>query len=317
MQSLKNIIKEKAFELGFCKVGIAPITRLDAESLQLQEWLSRGYHASMSWMERGFEKRIDPTLILPEAKSMLCVAMNYYTPVQHSSNIESGKISRYAWGDDYHEIIQKRLETLLEFIKQQKPETVGKVYVDTGPVMDKVWAQRAGIGWEGKHTNVISQEYGSWLFLGEIILNIEFEYDFPTTDHCGDCTLCIEACPTDAIVEPYVVDANKCISYLTIEHRSEIAKELGEKFDKWIYGCDICQDVCPWNHKFGQETEMQEFSPREFNQAPLLEELASITQEEFSKRFHRSPVKRTKVQGLRRNAQVILDTMKQKEKENT
>jgi epoxyqueuosine reductase len=247
---------------------------------------------------------------------MLCVAMNYYTDVQHLSNSETGKISRYAWGDDYHEILQGRLESLLEFIKQQNPEAIGKVYVDTGPVMDKVWAQRAGIGWEGKHTNVISQEFGSWLFLGEIILNIELDYDVPATDHCGDCTLCIEACPTDAIVEPYIVDSNKCISYLTIEHRGEIAKELGEMFDRWIYGCDICQDVCPWNHKFGQETEVKEFTPREFNKAPLLEEVASITQEEFSKLFRHSPIKRTKVTGLRRNAQVILDTKKQKEKEN-
>ncbi len=315
MQFLTNIIKQKALELGFCKVGIAPIENLGIESERLKEWLNRGYHASMSWMERGFEKRVDPTLILPDAKSMLCVAMNYYTDVQHSSNIETGKISRYAWGDDYHEILQTRLELLLEFIKQQKPETAGKVYVDTGPVMDKVWAQRAGIGWEGKHTNVISQEFGSWLFLGEIILNIELESDFPATDHCGDCTLCIEACPTDAIAEPYVVDSNKCISYLTIEHRSEIAVELGEKLDRWIYGCDICQDVCPWNHKFSTETEMKEFFPRECNVAPDLYELTTITQEDFSNRFKNSPIKRTKVSGLRRNSKLILETQHQIERE--
>ncbi|TAK50784.1 MAG: tRNA epoxyqueuosine(34) reductase QueG, partial [Bacteroidetes bacterium] len=173
-----------------------------------------------------------------------------------------------------------------------------------------VWAQHAGIGWEGKHTNVITQEFGSWVFLGEIILSLELEFDFPATDHCGDCTLCIEACPTDAIVEEYVVDSTKCISYVTIEHRGEVAGELGEKFDNWIYGCDICQDVCPWNHKFSQPTDMNEFEPREFNKAPLLSEIVEMTQEEFSKKFKASPIKRTKVSGLRRNAEVILKNPK-------
>jgi epoxyqueuosine reductase len=224
----------------------------------------------------------------------------------HTEAEGTGKISRYAWGDDYHDIVEKRLAILLEFILKQSPGARGKVYVDTGPVMDKVWAQRAGIGWIGKHTNVISLEYGSWIFLGEIILDIELEYDAPATDHCGTCSLCIEACPTGAIVEPYVVDANKCISYLTIEHRGDIAQELGSKFGHWLYGCDICQDVCPWNRKFARETEVKRFFPRKYNITPKLNAIAAMTQEEFSKKFSKSPVKRTKLAGLKRNAQVLL-----------
>lgn len=310
METLTNQIKSKALELGFCKVGITRAERLTEEAIHLDEWLNRGFHGTMGWMAKNVEKRVDPRVVLPGAKSVISVAMNYYTPFQHSSDKKTGKISRYAWGDDYHEILQTRLEQLLQFIKSIAPEADGRYYVDTGPVMDKVWAQHAGIGWEGKHTNVITQEFGSWVFLGEIILSLELEFDFPATDHCGDCTLCIEACPTDAIVEEYVVDSTKCISYVTIEHRGEVAGELGEKFDNWIYGCDICQDVCPWNHKFSQPTDMNEFEPREFNKAPLLSEIVEMTQEEFSKKFKASPIKRTKVSGLRRNAEVILKNPK-------
>ena len=315
IHQLSTLIKQKGLELGFCQVGIARAERLTDEASRLEEWLSRGYHASMAWMKKNIEKRIDPREVLPDAKSIISVAMNYYTPYQHSEESDTGKISRYAWGDDYHDILQTRLEKLLDFIKQKEKIAQGKVYVDTGPVMDKVWAQRAGIGWEGKHTNVISQEFGSWIFLGEIILNLELEYDSPATDHCGDCTLCIEACPTDAIAEPYVVDSNKCISYLTIEHRGEIAKELGEKFDRWLYGCDICQDVCPWNQKFATPTMLKEFELREIAKAPKLETIAEISQEEFSKEFKKSPIKRTKASGLKRNALLILQTTKRTEKE--
>jgi epoxyqueuosine reductase len=191
-------------------------------------------------------------------------------------------------------------------VKSKEPSAQGEVYVDTGPVMDKAWAQRAGIGWEGKHTNVITQEYGSWIFLGEVILNIQLEYDVPATDHCGSCTLCLDACPTDAIVEPYVLDSNRCISYLTIEYHGEISSELGSKFNGWIFGCDICQDVCPWNERFSTPTSSAAFAPRKDNIAPSLHSVVEMTQAEFNERFKGSAMKRTKLSGLSRNARVAL-----------
>ncbi len=299
-------IKAKALELGFTKVGIAKAEALDEEAAHLQEWLNRGYQASMEWMTRNSGKRTDPRLIVPDARSVICVALNYYTPFLHADTPEAGKISRYAWGDDYHDIVGKKLRHLWEWLKQEFPGIDGRYYVDTGPVMDKVWAQRAGIGWIAKHTNVITQEFGSWVFLGELITTLELEYDSPATDHCGTCTLCIEACPTDAITEAYVVDSNKCISYLTIEHRGEIAEELGKKFDQWVYGCDICQDVCPWNHKFSTETAESGFQPREGNLQPELEPWRDMSQEEFSKMFKGSPIKRTKLAGIKRNVETVL-----------
>jgi epoxyqueuosine reductase len=301
MNNLSKSIKQRALELGFTKVGIAMAEPLHEEGNHLREWLKHGYQGTMDWVGRNADKRIDPSLVLPGVKSVVAVAMNYYVDVPHSSGKQIGKVSRYAWGDDYHEILQARLKELLNFILEREPNANGKVYVDTGPVMEKAWAQRAGIGWLGKHTNIISQEDGSWLFLGEILLDIELEYDSPATDHCGTCTLCIEACPTDAITEPYVVDSNKCISYLTIEHRGEIAKELAEKFDNWIYGCDICQDVCPWNEKYSRETTVVGFQPRGDAASPDLRRWAKMSETEFSKKFTKSAIKRTKHKGLMRN----------------
>jgi len=303
-------IKQEAHRLGFEKVGIAPAEKLEAEALHLKKWIADGYHGTMGWMEENIDKRIDPKSILPLAQSIISVAMNYYTDTQHSEDPNTGKISRYAWGTDYHDVLTERLQSLLQFIKDRQPGAEGKVYVDTGPMMDKVWAQRAGIGWQGKHSNLITHDYGSWVFLGEIILNLKLEYDVPDTDHCGSCTLCIEACPTQAITEPYVVDANRCISYLTIEHRGEIARELGEKFDRWIYGCDICQDVCPWNQNDAHPTEKEEFQPRQINIAPKLTDIAAMTQNEFSRQFRKSPMKRTKHSGLIRNASIALSNRK-------
>jgi epoxyqueuosine reductase len=312
MDSLTSRVKQTARSLGFVKIGIAPVSKLEKEGLRLTEWLNRHYHGTMSWMERNLEKRVDPKLVLPDAKSIISVAMNYYTPYNHSSNPKIGKISRYAWGDDYHDILGERLERLLDFITSEVPDVRGRVYVDTGPVMEKVWAEKAGIGWIGKHTNVITQEVGSWVFLGELILDLDLEYDTPATDHCGSCDLCIQACPTDAITEPYILDSNKCISYLTIEHRGEIATELGEKFDRWIYGCDICQDVCPWNHKFSTATEIAGFSPREINQDPTLQSLSEMPAGEFSRNYKNSPVKRTKHSGLKRNVEAVLSSQSEK-----
>lgn len=305
-QQLTRQVKQFAYDIGFSKIGIARADHLDEESERLREWLARGYHGTMKWMETKSEKRADPRNILANARSVISVALNYYTPDQHSGEQSTGKISRYAWGDDYHDILTKRLRELLEYIKTIETKAEGKVYVDTGPVMDKVWAQRAGIGWEGKHTNVITQEYGSWVFLGEIILNLVLEYDESATDHCGSCTLCIEACPTAAIVEPYVLDSNRCISYLTIEHRGDVPEELAINFDQWIYGCDICQDVCPWNHKFSTDSVMKEFQPRNGNINPALNDIIGLTEEQFRERYRKSPMKRTKLAGLRRNAQLVM-----------
>jgi epoxyqueuosine reductase len=307
--SLTYHIKSKAYELGFSGIGIARAELLNEEENHLREWLARGYHASMHWLERDVEKRIDVTKVLPNAKSVICVALNYFTSSQHSNTPALGKISRYAWGDDYHFVMTTRLEKLYEFVKSEIPGVEGKIYVDTGPMMDKTWAVRAGIGWLGKHTNIITRKFGSWVFLGEILIDAELEYDTPMLDYCGTCTACIDACPTQAIVQPYVLDAHKCISYLTIEHRGELPQEIVSNFQNWIYGCDICQDVCPWN-RFQHETEEPAFRPREENAAPRLTELAEMSQEEFSQRFRKSPIKRTKHSGMTRNAKAVLESFK-------
>lgn len=306
-------IKAKALDLGFTHVGIARAGQLDEEGTHLQEWLRLGYQGTMAWMARNVEKRIDPASIVPGARSVICVAMNYYTPAHHSSDNAHGKISRYAWGDDYHDVLGERLKLLWAWMQQEFLGIDGRYYVDTGPVMDKVWAQRSGIGWIAKHTNVITPDFGSWVFLGELITTLDLEYDAPAIDHCGDCTLCIEACPTGAIVEPYVVDANRCLSYLTIEHRGEIAGEVTKHFENWIYGCDICQDVCPWNQKFAAETAQERFTPREWNVAPNLEEWEGMSQKDFSDKFKKSPVKRTKKEGLTRNVRIVLKHQRDQE----
>ncbi len=303
--SFTSEIKEYAKELGIHKIGITNVTPLDEDGKKLKEWLARGYHGSMDWMNRNIEKRIDIKNILPDAVSVISVALNYYTPHAHKSTTDTGKISRYAWGDDYHDILTPKLYKLLEWIKNKFPTAEGKVYVDTGPVLEKIWAQKAGIGWQGKHTNIISKEYGSWIFLGEIIINIELEYDVPALDHCGTCMLCIDACPTDAITEPYVLDAAKCISYLTIEHKGAIDSSLAHQFDGWLYGCDICQDVCPWNHKFSEPTNVVQFEPREKNIQPTLEEIENLTEDNFKKKYKGSAMKRTKLVGLQRNANML------------
>jgi epoxyqueuosine reductase len=305
--SFTEKIKSKALEVGFSEIGIAKAVSLTKEDMHLSEWLKKKYHADMQWMGREMEKRANPCLIFPQVKSVVCVAMNYYSPEQHSENPEIGKISRYAWGDDYHVIMTEHLEELLGFIKSEIHGVTGKLYVDTGPIMDKVWAVRSGIGWMGKHTNVITREYSSWVFLGEILLDVELDYDEPIMDLCGTCTACIDACPTKAIIQPYVLDSNKCISYLTIEHRDALPKNLLLEFHQWVYGCDICQDVCPWN-RFQKTTEETAFYPRQENVAPKLTELAEMSQEEFSRRFHRSSIKRTKRTGLARNAKGVLES---------
>jgi len=303
--TLADRIKSRALEFGFTKVGIARCEPLEEEGKRLSEWLSRGFHATMSWMDRDAEKRIDPRTIVAGAKTVISVALNYYTPTRHSDGEGVGKISRYAWGDDYHPIMTEKLGRFWHWLLEEFPGIEGKYYVDTGPVMDKAWAQKAGIGWIGKHSNLITEDLGSWVFLGEVISTLEVEVDEPGTDHCGTCTLCIDACPTDAIVRPYVVDSNRCISYLTIEHRGTIEDHAAEHFNGWIYGCDICQDVCPWNQKFATPGDNPAFEPREWNRAPLLREWKNMSDEEFRRKFKGSAIKRTKREGLVRNVRIV------------
>lgn len=305
---LTRAIKEQALLQGFDKVGIVPAVALDAESAKLKEWLARGYHADMSWMARQPEHRVNPNAIFSEARSIVVVALNYYTPSCHHDSMATGKVSRYAWGDDYHDVLAVKLRALLDWIKLNHPQAKGKICVDIQPTMDKVWAVRAGLGWLGKHSNVITPEFGSWVFIGELLLNLELDYDRePMEDHCGTCTLCLEACPTQAIVEPYIVDSGKCISYATIELReSKIPDEVGEKLSGWLYGCDICQDVCPWN-RFEQVTNENRFQPRSGNVNADLETVLALDQESYADRFRGSAMKRAKLTGLQRNAKALLD----------
>ena len=309
-RELSRLIKQQAHAEGFEKVGIVPAQPLDAERRRLTEWLERGYHGRMDWMARDPEMRTDPRRLFPGARSVVVVAKNYYTPSQHNSQTvdsKTGKVSRYAWGDDYHDVVGERLRSLLAWIKQLAPEAEGKVCVDIQPMMDKAWGVRAGLGWIGKHTNLITQDYGSWVFIGELLLNLDLPVEEErVADHCGECTLCIDACPTGAITEPYVVDSNRCISYGTIELRDEnLPIEIANNLNGWLYGCDICQDVCPWN-RFQQATEEVRFEPRVGNDNAPLEEVLELTQETYADRFRRSAMKRAKLSGLQRNARALL-----------
>jgi len=306
MSTLAETIKQKAFELGFQKIGFVRAESLTLEKQHLKKWLEEGFHGEMSWMAREPDKRTDPRLLFPEAKTVISVAMNYYTPHRHEESSRKGKISRYAWGDDYHEILREKLSQLLAFIKTLDEKAEGKICVDTSPIMEKAWAVRAGLGWIGKHSNLITKDYGSWVFLGEILVNIEIEDEVSIeTDHCGSCTACIDACPTGAILEPYVVDSRLCISYATIElPDAEIPEKIQKNLNGWFYGCDICQEVCPWN-RFQKETKERNFHPRNQETSIDLDFILSMTHEEYIKRFRKSPMKRAKLQGLKRNAEAL------------
>jgi len=317
---LTRRIKRKGKELGFAAVGVAPASVLTPEGERLAQFIARGYHGEMDWLAQTREKRTDVNRVTPGAASVITAAMNYYTeeppsgqsPLQGSEQTETGRISCYAWGEDYHEIVAERLRELFVWIQVLLPGAQGKVYVDTGPVMEKAWAARSGIGWIGKHTNLITRDLGSYVFLGVILLDRELIYDVPKEDSCGTCTRCIEACPTQAIVAPYVLDARRCISYLTIEKRGEIPEEFHAAMGDWIFGCDVCQEVCPWN-RFAKPTSESSFQPRPENRAPILSDLLRLTPEEFSTRTRRSPLKRAKHQGLIRNAAIALANRRKQE----
>ncbi|MHB9012226.1 MAG: tRNA epoxyqueuosine(34) reductase QueG [Ignavibacteriaceae bacterium] len=305
MRITNEIIIQKAKSNGFDLVGFAKADELKEEINRLEEWLAKGYQAEMSYMGNNVDKRKDVSNILQNAKSVISLGLNYYHNIKFSNNPGTGKVSRYAWGKDYHLIIWGKLSRLESELKEIDNNFESKSYVDTGPVMDKVWAVKSGLGWMGKHTNLINKEFGSWFFIATIITNFEFDYAIPIPDFCGTCTACIDACPTDAIVNPYIVDSNKCISFLTIENKNEISDEFKGKFNNWIFGCDICQDVCPWNIKFSQETSSEDFNHPE-NMELNLNEVLEMSEEGFKSKFFNSPVKRTKLVGLKRNAKFLL-----------
>jgi len=297
--NLSHNIRKKCLESGFNNVGFAKAEKLDTEAIYLKDWLDENRNADMNWMANNFEKRINPNLIMEDVKSIISLAYLYDTPVAHSEDKNIPKISRYAWGErDYHKIIKSKLKILCKEIESLSENIKTRIYVDDGPVMDKVWAVRSGIGWMGKNTNVINSDIGSFFFLCEILLNTELEFDKPVEDLCKNCRLCLEACPTEAIYDEYKVDANLCISYQTIENRSDIPDEIN--LNGWVFGCDICQDVCPFNESKTFTEDLNFFPKKEiFNKT--LSELQKMSEEEFNKTFEGTPVRRTKYKGWVRN----------------
>ena len=299
-ESLANCIKVKSYDLGFQKVGITKAVSISEEKENLETWLSRGHHGTMSWLAERKHERGDIFTYFPDVKSVISLGMNYYTGYGQGELNSENKFSNYAWGEDYHDILKSRLYKLLNWLKIEIPDLNGIACVDTSPVMDKVWAQRAGLGWQGKHTNLITKDFGSWLFLGELLVDVELDYDeLFSEDLCGSCTSCIDACPTQALGE-YEIYAEKCISYLTIEHRGDFPDNHSE-LHNWIYGCDICQEVCPWNEKLSQVTIQNYFYPKKEILYWTNEDWERIDEEGFRKLFKGSAVKRTKYSGLSRN----------------
>ncbi len=301
---ISDLIRQEAGRLGFFKTGITSACP-PPNSEHFTSWIKEGFHGEMRYMERQAPKRLDPSMILPGVRSLVLVAMNYYAGDAPEHGILKGQIGRYAWGNDYHEIVTPRLKRLLAFIRTLAPSTEGICYVDTGPVLEKSWAALSALGWMGKHTNMITREQGSWFVLGTVLLNLDLEYDTPEKDHCGNCRRCIESCPTGAIVAPYVLDARRCISYLTIESRGSIPEHLRPLIGNRIFGCDECQNVCPWN-RFAEVTAEEAFEPRTENILPDLIPLVQMTEEQFKRKFQGSPIWRAKRDGLVRNAAVAL-----------
>lgn len=295
-----KLIKDEAIRLGFMACGISKAEFLETEAPRLENWLNNNLHGEMKYMENYFDKRLDPRLLVDGAKSVISLSLNYYTE-EKQADVDAPKISKYAYGQDYHTVIKDKLKTLMFFIEENIGEVSGRAFVDSAPVLDRAWAQRSGIGWIGKNANLISKQNGSFFFLAELIVDLELDYDYPfQTDHCGTCTRCLDACPTDAIIAPQVVDGTKCISYLTIELKNEIPNEFKGKMDNWMFGCDICQDVCPWN-RFSKAHNETAFKPENGLLELNTRELTEITDEVFKKVFKGSAVKRTKFAGLKRN----------------
>ena len=298
-----NTIKLASQTLGFLSCGISKADFLEDEAPRLEQWLNQGHHGSMSYMERNFDKRLDPRILVPGAKSVVSLLLNYHTD-QKQKDDQSPKISSYAYGKDYHFVIKEKLKGLLEIINREIGEVNGRVFVDSAPVMDKAWAAKSGLGWVGKNTNLISKKVGSFFFIAELIIDLELDYDLPVADHCGSCTACIDACPTEALIQPYQIDGSKCISYLTIELKDNIPSEFQGKMDNWAFGCDICQTVCPWN-RFATPHNEPAFNPHSELLQLTKNEWEEMTSEVFKKVFKDSAVQRTKFEGLKRNVKFL------------
>ncbi len=307
-----ELIRQHALSIGFDACGFSRARRLDEEESRFEQWLKQGRHGSMQWMENHFEKRLDPRVLVPGARSVISVVMSYNQPDTFRTidlTPDSPRISKYALGDDYHDVMRPKLYELFEYIREVVGPVEGRAFVDSAPVMDKTWARLSGIGWIGKNSNMLNKQLGSYYFIGELILDAEFEYDSPTTDHCGTCTRCIDACPTGAIYEPYQVDGSKCISYFTIELRDAVPTEYHSAIGNWMYGCDICQDVCPWNRKAAPGSESALFARNDLMNTDInfWEEL---NLEEYRKMFKGSAVKRAKFDGLKRNISIVSANVK-------
>lgn len=301
MNPAKNtlLIKAEARRLGFDYVGISKAEFLEEEAPRLESWLNQNMHGQMSYMQNHFDKRLNPRLLVPGAKSVISMLLNYY-PSQEQKDKDAPRISKYAYGKDYHFVIKEKLSSLLEFIKENIGEVDGRAFVDSAPVMDKAWAKKSGLGWIGKHSNLINKQSGSFFFIAELIVDLDLEYDGPIKDYCGTCTKCIDACPTDAIVAPNIVDGSKCISYFTIELKENIPNDVKGKMDNWMFGCDVCQDVCPWN-RFSKPHSEPLFEPSDGLLEFSKKDWEEITEETFRRVFKDSAVKRTKFSGLKRN----------------
>jgi len=297
-----NIIKKEAIRLGFLSCGISKAGFLEEEAPRLEEWLNKNRNGKMSYMENHFDKRLDPTKLVDGSKSVISLLLNYYP--DKVQNPESYKISKYAYGKDYHFVIKDKLKSLLQFIQSEIGEVAGRAFVDSAPVLDKAWAAKSGLGWIGKNSNLLSKKAGSFFFIAELIVDLELEEDTPVTDHCGTCTACIDACPTNAIVEPYKVDGSKCISYFTIELKDELPNSFKNTFEDWMFGCDICQDVCPWN-RFSKPHNEPLFDPHPDLLKFDKKDWQEITRETFNEIFRKSAVKRAKFEGLKRNIKFL------------
>ena len=300
-----KLIKEHAKRLGFLSCGISKSGFLEEEAPRLESWLEKNMHGQMAYMENHFDKRLDTTKLVEGSKSVISLLLNYY-PDTIQKDEHSPKISKYAYGKDYHFVIKEKLKTLLGVMREEIGEIEGRAFVDSAPVLDKAWAAKSGLGWIGKHSNLLTQKTGSFYFIAELIVDLELEYDTPVTDHCGSCTACIDACPTQAIVAPYVVDGSKCISYFTIELKEQIPNSYKGKFDNWMFGCDVCQDVCPWN-RFSKAHEEPLFNPHPNLLEMSKKDWEELTEETFRKVFKNSAVKRTKFSGLTRNIHFLKD----------
>lgn len=301
-EKYSKFIKAEAKRLGFLSCGISKAGFLEEEAPRLEKWLNNNHNGKMAYMENHFDKRLDPTLLVDDAKSVVSLLLNYYP--SETQNSESFKISKYAYGHDYHFVIKEKLKEFLYSIQENIGAISGRAFVDSAPVLDKAWAAKSGLGWIGKNSNLITQRVGSFYFIAELIIDLDLEYDYAATDHCGSCTACIDACPTQAIVAPYVVDGSKCISYYTIELKENIPYEMKGKFDEWMFGCDTCQDVCPWN-RFSKSHSEPLFSPNEEVLSFSKKDWIEITEETFRVVFKNSPLKRTKFEGLKRNIKFL------------